>query len=100
MSFEKTLTTMMQWVTATEALAALGAELALQQPDVNPPPEIAAALEAVSTAAGMTDLDQLPPPQRAMLLGIVRMYLRQAGNQWPRSRTVRRGTSSQVISIR
>src|SRR5881394_3895734 len=78
MSFEKTLTTMMQWVTATEALAALGAELALQQPDVNPPPEIAAALEAVSSAAGMTDLDQLPPPQRAMLLGIVRMYLRQA----------------------
>jgi len=44
MSFEKTLTTMMQWVTATEALAALGAELALQQPDVNPPPEIAAAV--------------------------------------------------------
>ena len=42
----------MQWGTATEALAALGAELAVQQPGVEAPPEIAAALQAVSDRGG------------------------------------------------
>ena len=77
MSLEHVMGTVMQWATLTEAMAALGAELALQRPDVEAPPEIVAALRAVSTAAGV-DLDELPPPQQAMLVGIIRMYLHQA----------------------
>jgi len=78
MAFEDVIGKVMTWATATEALAALGAELSLQQSDAAGPPEIVSALQAVSAAGGITDLDQLPPPQRAMLLGLVRMYLHQA----------------------
>jgi SAM-dependent methyltransferase len=79
MSFEDVIGTVMQWATATEALAAVGAELALAaEGGGSAPPEIVAALQAVSTAAGLADLDDLAPPQRAMLAGIVRLYLHQA----------------------
>jgi SAM-dependent methyltransferase len=78
MSFENVMVTVMRWATATEALAALGAALAVQQSNAKAPPEVLGALQAVSTAAGITDLDGLPPPQQAMLLGIIRMYLHQA----------------------
>jgi len=78
MPFEDVMGTVMRWTTATEALAALGAELALQQTDVEAPPEIVAALRAVSTAGGLTDLAELPPPQQAMVAGMIRMYLHQA----------------------
>ena len=78
MSLEDVMPIVMQWATATEALAALGAELRAGQPGVEVPPEIVAALEAVSTTAGITDLAELAPPQQAMLLGIIRLYLHQA----------------------
>jgi SAM-dependent methyltransferase len=70
--------TLMRWMTGTEAMAALGAELAVQQPGTQAPPEVAAALKAVSTAAGITGLDELPPPQQAMLIALVRSNLHQA----------------------
>ena len=78
MSFEDVMGAMMRWSTATEALAALGAELTLQQSDAAAPPEIVAALRAVSSAAGLADLDELPPPQQAMVVSMIRMFLRQA----------------------
>lgn len=78
MAFEDVMGTMMQWITATEALAAVGAQLAVQQPDADAPPEVAAALRGVSAAAGLTGLDDLPPQQQGMLIGIIRMYLHQA----------------------
>jgi hypothetical protein len=61
MSFENVMATVMRWATATEALAALGAALAVQQSAVKAHPEIVGALQAVSTAADITDLDELPP---------------------------------------
>ena len=78
MAFEDAMGTVMRWATATEAMAALGAQLAVQQPEMKAPPEIVAALQAVSTAAGITGLDELPAQQKAMLISIIRMYLRQS----------------------
>jgi SAM-dependent methyltransferase len=78
MPMEDVIATVMQWATATEALAALGAQVSLAQSGTEAPPEIDAALRAVTSAAGLTDLDDLAPPQRAMLIGIVRLYLRQS----------------------
>ena len=78
MAFEDIVGTVMRWATATDALAALGAELVLQQPDAQAPPEIVSALQAVSAAGGITDVGELPPPQAAMLLGLIRLYLHGA----------------------
>ena len=78
MAFEDIVGTVMRWATATDALAALGAELVLQQPDAQGPPEIVSALQAVSAAGGITDVGELPPPQAAMLLGLIRLYLHGA----------------------
>jgi len=78
MAFEDVIGTVMSWSTATQALAALGAELTLDLSGEKAPPEIDAALRAVSTSAGLADLDQLPPQQRAILAGIVQLTLRQA----------------------
>lgn len=80
MAFEDVMGTVMRWATATEALAALGAELALQQPDAQATPEIVSALQAVSAAGGLTDLGELPPPQAAMVLGMIRLYLHAASD--------------------
>ncbi|MEP6661153.1 MAG: class I SAM-dependent methyltransferase [Acidimicrobiales bacterium] len=78
MAFDDVMGIVMQWSVATDALAALGAELALQQPGANGSPEIVAALKAVSTAAGLTGLDEIPPPQQAVALALIRMNLHQA----------------------
>jgi SAM-dependent methyltransferase len=78
MAFEDVIGSVMAWSTATGALAALGAELALQQPDLKAPAEIEAALHEVSTAAGLTGLDELPPPQQAMLVAVIRSSLYEA----------------------
>jgi len=87
MSFEDVMATASRWAVATEALAAVGAELTLAQAgaDGDSPagtqrghPDVARALRAVSAAAGLPDLDQLPPPQRELLTGFIRMWLRQA----------------------
>jgi SAM-dependent methyltransferase len=68
----------MMWGTATEALAALGAELSLPQSTAAAPAEIVSALQAVSAAAGIADLHELPPQQQAIVVSLVRMFLHQA----------------------
>jgi 2-polyprenyl-3-methyl-5-hydroxy-6-metoxy-1,4-benzoquinol methylase len=80
MPFEDVMATVLPWLTATEALAALGAQLTLQQSDEAAPPEIVEALQAVSAAAGLVDLDELPPPQQATVAALVRTYLRTAAD--------------------
>jgi len=77
MPIEDVMTTVMRWATATEALAALGAQLALDGAG-EAPADVVRALRAVSAAGGLGEVDELPPPQRAMLAGLVRMYLHQA----------------------
>src|SRR5436190_17235206 len=66
------------WV-ATDALAALGARLAVAD-DAALTPEIAAALDEVLAAAGVPGLDDLAPPQRAMLASAVRTSFGQAAD--------------------
>jgi 2-polyprenyl-3-methyl-5-hydroxy-6-metoxy-1,4-benzoquinol methylase len=78
MSFENLMTAVGRWMVATEALAAVGAELTLARQPEPGHPEVAGALRAVSAAAGLPDLDELAPPQREMVTGLVRMVLRQA----------------------
>jgi protein-L-isoaspartate O-methyltransferase len=78
MPFEDVMATVLPWLTATEALAALGAQLTLQRSGEAAPPEIVAALQAVSAAAGLVDLDELPQPQQATVAALVRTYLRTA----------------------
>jgi SAM-dependent methyltransferase len=80
MAFDDVMGQIMQWTTATEALAALGAELAAQQPGAEVPPEIRTALQDVTAAAGLTGLAELPPPQQQMVVGIIRLYLHQAND--------------------
>jgi len=80
MSFEDVLTTMSRWQVAVEALAALGAELTLKQSGQAASPEILAALRAVSEAAGLGDLDDLAPPQQAMVASLARLALRQSSD--------------------
>jgi predicted O-methyltransferase YrrM len=77
MSFEDVMPVVMQWTTATEALAALGAQLSVLQSG-SASPEVASALHAVSAAAGLSDLDDIPAPQQATLLAIIRLQLHQA----------------------
>jgi SAM-dependent methyltransferase len=78
MSLEKIMPTVGEWITATEALAAIGAELGAHEAGVDVHPDIAAALRGVSKAAGFPSIDELPPPQRAMVRGIIRATLHQA----------------------
>ena len=78
MAFEDIMGKVQGWAMGTEALAALGAKLALAQ-DGAPaaPPEITGALDAVIEAAGLGEVDDLVAPQRQVLLAIVRLYERQ-----------------------
>jgi SAM-dependent methyltransferase len=62
----------------TEALAAVGARAAVEPDGI--PPEIAAAIDDVLTAAGIPDLNKLAPPQRAMVAAFVRSAFGQASN--------------------
>src|SRR5215470_4621179 len=78
MSFEDVLTTFGRWSVAVEALAAVGAELALAGAEEPGDPGVVRALRGVSAAAGLPDLDQLPPPQRELLTALIRFWLRQA----------------------
>jgi len=78
MSFEEVMAAVMRWTNATEALAALGAELSLAQTGETPPPEIADALRAVSIAAGVPAIDDLEPQQRAVALAVIELYVHQA----------------------
>jgi SAM-dependent methyltransferase len=63
---------------ATEALAAVGAELTLTQAGEPANPDVVRALHAVSTAANLPSLDQLAPPQREIVIALVRSCLHQA----------------------
>jgi SAM-dependent methyltransferase len=76
MSFEDAMATVQQWSVATEALAAVAAYL--RTVDDPAPADIDVALRAVAAAAGLDDLDQLPPPQRAVLAGLAHTTLRQS----------------------
>ncbi len=80
MSFEDVMTTVSRWLTATEALAAVGAELTLMQAPEPGHPEVVSALQAVSAAAGLSDLHELTGPQRQMVTGLVRLGLHQASD--------------------
>ena len=78
MSFEDVMGAVSRWNVGIEALAALGAELTLRQSGDAAPPEIVSALHAVSATAGLGDLDELTPQQQALVVSVVRLYLRQA----------------------
>lgn len=79
MAFEDVIGVVMPWMVGIEAAAAVAAEITLKQSGEAPPPEIVAALRAVSDAAGLGDaLDELPPPQQAVVAALVRLYLTQA----------------------
>ena len=80
MPFEDVMTTVSRWLVAAEALAAVGAELSLLQAPEPGHPEMTGALQAVSAAAGLPDLSELPPPQREMLIRLIRMGLHQAAD--------------------
>jgi SAM-dependent methyltransferase len=80
MNFEDVMTTVSRWLVATEALSAVGAELALRQVPEPGHPDVVGALQAVSAAAGLPDLGELPPPQREMLVGLIRMGLHQSAD--------------------
>jgi len=80
MSFEDVMTVVGRWLTATEALAALGAELALEQAPEPGHPAVLGALQAVSAAAGLAGLDELTGPQRQMVTGLIRLGLHQASD--------------------
>src|SRR3954447_8218759 len=79
MSFEEIMGAMNRLMTATDALAAVGAHLMLEDPN-RPGGDAAtqAALKAVCDAAGLGGIDDLPPPQKMMLLGMVRLYFGKA----------------------
>jgi predicted O-methyltransferase YrrM len=76
MSFEDVMKTVMQWQVAAEALAALGAELSLQQSATAAPGEIVDALRGVSVAAGV-DVDDLNPQQRATVIALIHTLYHQ-----------------------
>ena len=81
MAFEDFMAVFGRWMVGVEAFAAVGADLALRQSGEAGPPEVVDAVRAVSEAAGLGDLDeQLQPPQQAMVLALVRLYLRQAAD--------------------
>jgi SAM-dependent methyltransferase len=80
MPFEDVMTTVNRWLVATEALAAVGAELTLMQAATPGHPDVAGALQSVSAAAGLADLGDLPPPQREMVIGLIRLVLHQAAD--------------------
>lgn len=79
MSFEQVMGTVMPWTVATEALAALGAQLALEDAGTGDP-RVRAALQEVARAAGIDGLAELTPQERSALIGIVRSTVRQAGD--------------------
>jgi SAM-dependent methyltransferase len=78
MPFEDIMTAVGRWLTATEALAAVGAELSLAGSTEQADPDITRALRAVGEAAGLSDPAELAPPQRDMVASMIRMCLRQS----------------------
>jgi SAM-dependent methyltransferase len=79
MPFEDVMMTVNRWLVATDALAAVGAELSLYATGAGDP-DVVRALQGVSAAAGLTDLENLAPPQRDIVIALVRMALHQAAD--------------------
>lgn len=63
---------------AVDALAAVGARAGTDRDALAP--EVDTAIDDVLAAAGIPDLDQLPPPQRGMIAAFVRSAFGQAAN--------------------
>ena len=80
MSFEEVMGTVQRLSTATDALAAIGAELSLSTSGEAVDPAVGSALAAVRTAAGVSELDSLAPPQQAMVLNLIRLFFAQASD--------------------
>jgi methyltransferase family protein len=78
MAFEDLMAAIQQRLVGMQALAALGAGLELRLSQTDAPPEVAAQLRAVETAMGLDDLDDIPPPQQAIALGLIRTYVAHA----------------------
>src|SRR5690348_398849 len=78
MSFENLMGEIARLGVATDTLAAIGARLALGEGGLDADPDVVAALEEVLDAAGVADLDAMPPPQRAAALALSRLLLAQA----------------------
>ena len=78
MAFEDVIPVTSRLQVQVEALAAIGAVLALKSSREDAPEELVAALNAVCLAAGVGDLNQLAPPHEATLLSLVRSTLLQA----------------------
>jgi SAM-dependent methyltransferase len=74
MAFEDIMAKMQGWATGAEALAVLGAKLTLEQRGEPAPPALASAIQSVITAADLDGVDELPPPQRAMLLTMAKLF--------------------------
>jgi SAM-dependent methyltransferase len=80
MAFDQVIGAATRWQVQVEALAALGAALTLELSDTKAPDELADALHGVVAAAGLGDVRELPPPQQAMVLSLVRSTLLQAAD--------------------
>jgi SAM-dependent methyltransferase len=77
-SFEDVMSTLSRWLVATEALAAVGAQLTLLQSPEAGHPDVVGALRTISAAAGLDDLDGMDPEQRGMLIALIRLALHEA----------------------
>jgi 2-polyprenyl-3-methyl-5-hydroxy-6-metoxy-1,4-benzoquinol methylase len=77
-AFEDVMKTIMRLMVGTDALAAIGASLGMDQPGQETDPRLRAAAIATAEAAGATGIDELDPQQKAMARSIVRMCLRDA----------------------
>jgi SAM-dependent methyltransferase len=80
MSFEQVMGSVQGMSTAIDALAAIGAELSLKTSGAHTDPSIESALARVIAAAGVPDLEELAPPQQAMVLALIRMFFAQAAD--------------------
>ena len=77
MAFEEIMAKVQAWATATEALAALGAKLEIQHRGLAAPPVIVSALDDITVAAGLDELDALTPQQRSTVVSLARLAARQ-----------------------
>ena len=78
MSFEETMAALNRYMVATDALAAIGAQLSLSLSGDAGDPKVVAAVGDVVRAAGLPDIGDLTPQQRGMALGLVKLYVREA----------------------
>jgi SAM-dependent methyltransferase len=79
MGFEDVIGAVNSLMVATEALAAIGARLSAEAPGAaESDPATLEALRNVCVAAGVGDIGELEPPQRMMVLSIVRLCFGQA----------------------